>query len=385
MERDEIIEKLLIVVIIILVIIVVGSVMENNKKVDEIKQVVSVSNKIVENVKFMELEVGDDASGDASYKTAVAVFDESKLNVIEDMINTGEKYEFKNPSGFDHLPIAKLYKEDGEIIQISAIDDYSEEDEEGNYILYKTNKSDIKRVYKVKDRIGSFIENLYDERYDGELMLYYGSEASLKTGVQYVDNMPLNDEMLDRYLVKYNQYEKNKKLKAITADSYQETYEGYFVVEDLGKIAITEDYNPLPRQSKKLKNVPDKIKDSLSKFDKIEMEEIDLDGDQQLEYIVAASKTDDSVDGKIISKILLYNKDYKLIDTLAVWDASEERVYSADLVLSLNAVMYFDINNDDKMEILVELPSYEGSLLGIYRYDENVLYGETNYQATMRP
>ena len=36
MERDEFIEKLLIVVIFILVFIVVGSVIENNKKVDEI-------------------------------------------------------------------------------------------------------------------------------------------------------------------------------------------------------------------------------------------------------------------------------------------------------------------------------------------------------------
>ena len=305
---------------------------------------------------------------------------------MEDMINTGEKYEFENPTGFDDIPMAYLYKDDGEIIVLSAIDNFEDDEEKGNFIIYQTNKSEVKRIYKVEDEVGEFIENLYNERYDDEILLYYGYELQTSTGLQALMDMPLNDDMTERYMGKYNQYSKNKKLKQIEVKDYLETYEGYFVVEGNDHIAISEDYNPIPRQSKKLKRVPDKIKESLSKFDKVEVEEIDLNGDKELEYIAVGSTEDTSDDGKIMSKVVLYNKDYKTIGTLASWDATEDLKYlPEEVVLSLDDVVYFDINNDNKMEILMELPAYETFLVNIFRYDNNVLYGEKDYEVSLKP
>ena len=386
MDRDEILEKILMVVIVILVIVVGFLVVEGRKKDEQIKQVVSVSNKIIENIEYMELTIGDAEAREIRYKPAVAVFDESKLNVMEDMINTGEKYEFENPTGFDDIPMAYLYKDDGEIIVLSAIDNFEDDGENGNFIIYQTNKSEVKRIYKVEDEVGEFIENLYNERYDDEILLYYGYELQTSTGLQALMDMPLNDDMTERYMGKYNQYSKNKKLKQIEVKDYLETYEGYFVVEGNDYIAISEDYNPIPRQSKKLKRVPDKIKESLSKFDKVEVEEIDLNGDKELEYIAVGSTEDTSDDGKIMSKVVLYDKDYKTIGTLASWDATEDLKYlPEEVVLSLDDVVYFDINNDNKMEILMELPAYETFLVNIFRYDNNVLYGEKDYEVSLKP
>ena len=90
MDRDEILEKILMVVIVILVIVVGFLVVEGRKKDEQIKQVVSVSNKIIENVKYMEIEIGDDEAGEIRYKPSVAIFDESKQELV-DLFNAGLK------------------------------------------------------------------------------------------------------------------------------------------------------------------------------------------------------------------------------------------------------------------------------------------------------
>jgi mannose/fructose/N-acetylgalactosamine-specific phosphotransferase system component IIB len=64
------------------------------------------------------------------------------------------------------------------------------------------------------------------------------------------------------------------------------------------------------------------------------VEEIDLNGDKELEYIAVGSTEDTSDDGKIMSKVVLYNKDYKAIETLASWDATEDLKYLPDEVVS---------------------------------------------------
>ena len=117
MDKEDLVNRLLIVVIIVLTIIVGGALFDAAKKQEDIKHIVNVSNKIIEDIKFMELDIGDVRDGELSKASIVYVNEESKLNVIEDMINKGEKYEFENPVGFDILPTAYLYKENGEVIE----------------------------------------------------------------------------------------------------------------------------------------------------------------------------------------------------------------------------------------------------------------------------
>ena len=124
MDRDEILVKVLIVVMIVLAIIVCVVAYQNVKSADDLKQSVSTTaKKIVDEVTFMEVEVGDVLEGELHNEPVVLVNDEESIDKMLNIINAGEKYEFKDPVGFDILPTAYLYKKGGEIITIAAIDE----------------------------------------------------------------------------------------------------------------------------------------------------------------------------------------------------------------------------------------------------------------------
>lgn len=383
MDRDEILVKVLIVVMIVLAIIVCVVAYQNVKSADDLKQSVSTTaKKIVDEVTFMEVEVGDVLEGELHNEPVVLVNDEESIDKMLNIINAGEKYEFKDPVGFDILPTAYLYKKGGEIITIAAIDEYVDEGEYSNYILYTTNKNDVKKVYRVEEKLGKYIEDLYDDNYKNGIMLYNGYEFSPKVGLQMVSDMPIGDETDERYNISYYNYEKNKKLKKSDGDFGEETYEGYSVVSDVEQVAFSKDMDVLPRQSKELKNLPTKIKEMKDKYSEVSIEEIDLDGDYSLEYVLSLKKVED--DGTI-SRIQLLDSNLNVIKTLATWDATDLEYEMEEDTIDLDNVMYFDFDDDGKMEILMDLPAYEGTLINIYRYDNHEVYGATDYNVTVEP
>lgn len=383
MDRDEILVKVLIVVMIVLAIIVCVVAYQNVKSADDLKQSVSTTaKKIVDEVTFMEVEVGDVLEGELHNEPVVLVNDEESIDKMLNIINAGEKYEFKDPVGFDILPTAYLYKKGGEIITIAAIDEYVDEGEYSNYILYTTNKNDVKKVYRVEEKLGKYIEDLYDDNYKNGIMLYNGYEFSPKVGLQMVSDMPIGDETDERYNISYYNYEKNKKLKKSDGDFGEETYEGYSVVSDVEQVAFSKDMDVLPRQSKELKNLPTKIKEMKDKYSEVSIEEIDLDGDYSLEYVLSLKKVED--DGTI-SRIQLLDSNLNVIKTLATWDATDLEYEMEEDTIDLDNVMYFDFDDDGKMEILMDLPAYEGTLINIYRYDNHEVYGVTDYNVTVEP
>lgn len=383
MDRDEILVKVLIVVMIVLAIIVCVVAYQNVKSADDLKQSVSTTaKKIVDEVTFMEVEVGDVLEGELHNEPVVLVNDEESIDKMLNIINAGEKYEFKDPVGFDILPTAYLYKKGGEIITIAAIDEYVDEGEYSNYILYTTNKNDVKKVYRVEEKLGKYIEDLYDDNYKNGIMLYNGYEFSPKVGLQMVSDMPIGDETDERYNISYYNYEKNKKLKKSDGDFGEETYEGYSVVSDVEQVAFSKDIDVLPRQSKELKNLPTKIKEMKDKYSEVSIEEIDLDGDYSLEYVLSLKKVED--DGTI-SRIQLLDSNLNVIKTLATWDATDLEYEMEEDTIDLDNVMYFDFDDDGKMEILMDLPAYEGTLINIYRYDNHEVYGVTDYNVTVEP
>lgn len=383
MDRDEILVKVLIVVMIVLAIIVCVVAYQNVKSADDLKQSVSTTaKKIVDEVTFMEVEVGDVLEGELHNEPVVLVNDEESIDKMLNIINAGEKYEFKDPVGFDILPTAYLYKKGGEIITIAAIDEYVDEGEYSNYILYTTNKNDVKKVYRVEEKLGKYIEDLYDDNYKNGIMLYNGYEFSPKVGLQMISDMPIGDETDERYNISYYNYEKNKKLKKSDGDFGEETYEGYSVVSDVEQVAFSKDMDVLPRQSKELKNLPTKIKEMKDKYSEVSIEEIDLDGDYSLEYVLSLKKVED--DGTI-SRIQLLDSNLNVIKTLATWDATDLEYEMEEDTIDLDNVMYFDFDDDGKMEILMDLPAYEGTLINIYRYDNHEVYGVTDYNVTVEP
>ena len=213
-------------------------------------------------------------------------------------------------------------------------------------------------------------------------MLYNGYEFSPKVGLQMVSDMPIGDETDERYNISYYNYEKNKKLKKSDGDFGEETYEGYSVVSDVEQVAFSKDMDVLPRQSKELKNLPTKIKEMKDKYSEVSIEEIDLDGDYSLEYVLSLKKVED--DGTI-SRIQLLDSNLNVIKTLATWDATDLEYEMEEDTIDLDNVMYFDFDDDGKMEILMDLPAYEGTLINIYRYDNHEVYGATDYNVTVEP
>ena len=93
MDRDEILVKVLIVVMIVLAIIVCVVAYQNVKSADDLKQSVSTTaKKIVDEVTFMEVEVGDVLEGELHNEPVVLVNDEESIDKMLNIINAGEKY-----------------------------------------------------------------------------------------------------------------------------------------------------------------------------------------------------------------------------------------------------------------------------------------------------
>ena len=53
--------------------------------------------------------------------------------------------------------------------------------------------------------------------------------------------------------------------------------------------------------------------------------------------------------------------------------------------VDLDTTEYIDIDNDGIMEIIVEIPVYEGEKISVLKYDNGKLMGETNVQASVNP
>ena len=85
---------------------------------------------------------------------------------------------------------------------------------------------------------------------------------------------------------------------------------------------------------------------------------------------------------------LVYDSNFNKVDRLAYiedgfWYGIHELINKRNL--SLNDVEYLDIDKDNKMEIIVEIPVYEGEGVSIYKYDNGKITGDTNYEIILKP
>lgn len=122
--------------------------------------------KTLENIRYMEVTIEDNLSGQAMYKETIKIENRKVLNELEQMINSGIEHQFNGAFGLDILPLANFYLENGDKVTISAVDNFEMQGEEsGNYIFVTINDdSNNKKVYKVQEKIGEYFTNLYDER-----------------------------------------------------------------------------------------------------------------------------------------------------------------------------------------------------------------------------
>lgn len=201
--------------------------------------------------------------------------------------------------------------------------------------------------------------------------------------LKYIDNSSVDK---DKYVITYYNYEnfafKDYTLGKLTSPIFDNLVE----IENVGKIAISEKYEAITGDIKVINALPTVITDNNSKlsqdYNAIKTIIADLDKNGVDEYVVVlANKTTG------YSKISLYDGTGKLVDDLAyIEKAKWNQTTHAEYYLSLENVNIVDIDNDGVMEILVEIPKYEGEpSVSLLKYKNNELTGKTNIECSLLP
>ena len=223
-------------------------------------------------------------------------------------------------------------------------------------------------------------------------ILYNGYEIKLDTTVQELADMQIDTSNNKKYNTTYYNYENGKYVGETKGIFGEETYEGVSRVDNVKKIAISKKYNAIPREYTVIKDLPEQLKD-MSDCSTVDIHSIDLDGDNKKEYIVCytvnyAKGAIGDGEPEASSGIILLDSNYKKIDNLVslengFWGNIKEE--DKKVFLSLDDVDYIDIDNDGIIEIIIRIPTYEGTKISIVKYENNISKGETNIKASVEP
>lgn len=223
-------------------------------------------------------------------------------------------------------------------------------------------------------------------------ILYNGYEIKNETGIQNLSDMKVTEEAKTKYNTKYYNYEKGKYVGETKGVFGNETYEGVSVVENVKKIAISEKYNAIPRIYTTLDKLPEQLKD-MADYSSVKINSIDLDGDGKTEYVVcytvnyAKGEIGDG-EPEASSGIILFDSNFKKVSDLVTlengfWGNIKEE--DKKVFLSLDDTDYIDTDNDGIMEIILKVPTYEGTKISIVKYNNGKIEGEKNLKASVLP
>lgn len=217
-------------------------------------------------------------------------------------------------------------------------------------------------------------------------VLYNGlilDTTSMKqTELKYIDN---SDKYKDKYVITYYNYEsfgfKDSKLGSLSS----QLYDGLVKIENVGKIAISESYNAIPREIKVVNAIPTIVSDNnpkIGEYDSTKAIITDLDGNGTEEYVLILADKNSGY-----SKITLVDSSGTKVADLAYIEKSQwESVATEEYHLSLSNVEIIDIDNDGIMEILIELPRYEGDpAISLLKYKNGELQGEKDIKCSLLP
>lgn len=199
--------------------------------------------------------------------------------------------------------------------------------------------------------------------------------------LQYIDKTDVNK---DKYVITYYNYENFAFKDSALGTLSDEVYEGVLAVENVGKIAISEKFNCIPRDVQVVNTIPSVVMENnnLSKYDTTKTIMVDLDGNGTNENILILSNRT-----KGISKISLVDYQGTLVADLAYIEKSNwSGATTEDYYLTINNVEILDIDNDGVMEIILELPRYEGvPEISLVKYKNGELQGEKDYEVSLLP
>lgn len=210
----------------------------------------------------------------------------------------------------------------------------------------------------------------------------------LYKGLDFSDGKNLNDITYNeankkKYEIEYFNYENGEKLEK-SKGNLVENYEGISAVENVKKIAISVEYDAIPRKYTTIEELPKELYE-LADCNKVEIQSVDLDGDGKKEYIVAsnsyASPEDYDTDTYTnYSDISLYDNKFKKIAILVKAKDQFREVdgkITSEFFCCLDDVEYIDIDDDGIMEVLVDLNYWENIGVNSYKYKDGKITGET--------
>ena len=227
---------------------------------------------------------------------------------------------------------------------------------------------------------------------DDYFILYNGLEMERKIGCQNISDMKISKETNKKYNTTYYNYENGKYLGITQGIFGNETYEGCSIVENVKTIAISEKYKAIPRQYETISELPKELED-MADYTTVDIQTIDLDGNDTKEYIVCYTisyKSGEIGDGEPVaaSGIMLFNDKYKKVCDLVTLEdgfGPYEKTEENKVFVSLNDVEYIDIDNDGIMEIITKIPMYEGTSISVVKYNNGKIEGEANIEASIEP
>lgn len=200
--------------------------------------------------------------------------------------------------------------------------------------------------------------------------------------LSYIDSSSSDKE---KYVITYYNYENFAYVDSTLGQLSEPLFDNLVGIQGVGKIAISESYNAIPKAIKVINTLPTVILDNNSKlaeYDTIKTIIADLDVNGSDEYItILANKSTG------YSKISLYDNTGKLVADLAyIEKAKWNQITHAEYYLSLSNVNILDVDNDGVMEILVEIPKYEGEpSVSLLKYKNSQLTGKTNIECSLLP
>ncbi len=199
--------------------------------------------------------------------------------------------------------------------------------------------------------------------------------------LQYIDN---TSDKKDDYVITYYNYQNFGFTKSSLGILSDQVLDGLVKVDNVGKVAISENYNAIPRDIQVVNSIPAVVLDNNSDFANYDNKKTiisDLDGNGTNEYIVILSNKETGE-----SKIILVESTGFIKATLATMNKSGWESVSTDgYYLSYNNIEILDVDNDGIMEILFELPTTQSipTQVSLLKYKNGDLSGITDISCSL--
>ena len=187
----------------------------------------------------------------------------------------------------------------------------------------------------------------------------------------------------DKYVITYYSYENYSFKEAKLGVLSQKVYDNSVKIDNVGKVAISEEYDAVPRQIKVVNTVPSIISDNnplVKDYDTVKTISTDFDGNGTEEYILILKNTKTG-----FSKItFIDSKGEKVADLASIEKSKWRQDTNNEFYLGIDNVEILDINNDGVMEILVEIPHSTGDpTVSLLKYNNGELQGKTNIECSL--